>query len=122
MSINRALYNFNVLHKHKADRLKKEIIYYSSDKGNVNQCVKMHSISKENPNAYLLFINFSREETEKNIIDLNGKEITPENYSKFVNLEKLIKEFDIKNEEIENDSGILGAIYNRISLKDSKIN
>jgi len=42
----------------------------------------------------------------------------PENFSKFVNLEKIKKNFEIKNEEIENDGGMMGAVYNRIALKD----
>jgi hypothetical protein len=31
-----------------------------------------------------------------------------------------MKEFDIKKEELDNESGIMGAVYNRISTKDLK--
>jgi len=42
------------------------------------------------------------------------------NYNNFVSIEKLRKEFKIDENEVNNTAGILGAIYNRIALKDLK--
>lgn len=120
LSINRALYNFKILKKHKSEKLKKEIIYYSSEKSKVDICVKSHKINSDRPNAYLLFINLNKDEIKEIKSELKGKEITPDNYSKFVDFKKIIKEFEISNEEIENDVGIIGAVYNRIGIKDLK--
>jgi hypothetical protein len=120
LSINRALYNFKILKKHKSEKLKKEIIYYSSEKGKVDFCMKLHKIHLDQPNAYLLFINVNTDEICKIKSEIKGKEITPDNYSKFVNYEKIIKEFEISNDEIDNDLGIIGAVYNRIAIKDLK--
>jgi len=50
--------------------------------------------------------------------ELKGNINAVENFSKFINFEKIKKYFDIKNDEIQNDGGIMGAVYNRIALKD----
>ena len=47
-------------------------------------------------------------------------EIDPRNYDSFVNVSRLKDEFKVENIEINNDSGIIGAIYNRLNLKDLK--
>jgi hypothetical protein len=120
LSIYKALYNFEVLKKHKSEKLKKEIIYFSTDKGKVDMCTKLHKINESNPNCYLIFINQNKEEVDIIKKDLQGEEIMVENYCKFVNYENIMKEFDIKEEEVENDNGIMGAVYNRIAIKDLK--
>jgi hypothetical protein len=48
------------------------------------------------------------------------KEINPTFFSSFVNRNKLIEEFKITSDELNNSSEIFGAIYNRLALKDLK--
>ncbi len=82
--------------------------------------MKTHRILDVLPQCYLLFIDLKKHQIEEIKEKLEGVEILPENYSKFVNFEKVMKEFEIKYEEIDNDSGIMGAVYNRIAIKDLK--
>lgn len=120
LSINKALYNLNVLKKSKSEKLKREILYHSSEKGKVDLCIKLHKINNESPNCYFLFIDMSKEDIGNIKTKLKGNEVRTENYSKFVNYEKIIKEFELSEEEMNNDSGIMGAVYNRIAIKDLK--
>jgi hypothetical protein len=52
--------------------------------------------------------------------ELGGLNTSIENFSTFVDYDLIIKEFDIKEEEMRNDLGLNGAIYNRLALKDLK--
>jgi hypothetical protein len=49
-----------------------------------------------------------------------GVIVSLENLSSFANFELIQKEFEINEEELKNDLGLNGAIYNRIALKDLK--
>ena len=49
-----------------------------------------------------------------------AKEINPTFFSSFINRNKLIEEFKINSDELNNLSEISGAIYNRLALKDLK--
>lgn len=49
-----------------------------------------------------------------------SKEINPTFFSSFSNKNKIIEEFKINSDELSNFSGISGALYNRIALKDLK--
>jgi tRNA threonylcarbamoyladenosine modification (KEOPS) complex Cgi121 subunit len=125
IAVKRAVHNFYVLKKHKSEKLKKEIIYHVGDKNKIEPALKMHRIDGEG-GYYLLFIN-QNEETRKQIIerfysDLNNKSqtVSVENFSKYVNLDRLKKEFEVKDEELESEGGLIGAIYNKIALKDLK--
>lgn len=51
---------------------------------------------------------------------IGGAEIGQENYSMYADFDIIKKEFDIKEIELENETGIIGAVYNRIALKDLK--
>ncbi len=43
-----------------------------------------------------------------------------EDYSYYTDFNEIKNEFQISDDEINTDSGIIGAVYNRISLKDIK--
>ena len=80
---------------------------------------KLH---KDNPNKdyYIIFIKFDKEKLSSFKSTIKGIEITPAHYSKFSDYELIQKEFEITNDEVNNDLGITGAVYNRIALKDLK--
>lgn len=117
-AIHRALFNFKIK-KNKADIFAREIVHYTTDKGKVDQSVKMHK-TNENGNYYLVFINKKKEDIDNTIKASGGNVISVDNYSKFVNFEKLIKEFSITEEEANTENGVPGAIYNKLALKDLK--
>jgi hypothetical protein len=120
LAINRALQNWKVIKKLKTGLLKKEIIYFCSAKSKTEHCQKLHNIINDNPSCYLLFIDSTKDDI-KNIKEiLGGNEVNPSNYEKFLSYDKIIKEFEISEEELENDMGIMGAVYNRIATKDLK--
>jgi hypothetical protein len=120
LAINRALQNWKVVKKLKTGTFKKEIAYFLSSKSKTDLCLKIHKITEENPSCYLLFVDASREEINSNKEILGGTEVNPANYEKFLNYQKIIKEFEISEEESDNDMGIMGAVYNRIAIKDLK--
>lgn len=120
LSINRALQNSKIYNKLKTGNLKNEIIYFCSAKSKVDSCLKIHRITPENPNCYLLTINMSSSDSEEIKRTLCGKEADSYLFNRFMNYEKVIKEFEITEEELGNDMGLMGAVYNRIAIKDLK--
>ena len=84
--------------------------------------LKLHSIeNNEENNFYIIFIDMTQPEVDQILDQIKGNEISSINYSKFVNEEKLVQSFQIKQEELDNsEEGILRAVYNRISVKELK--
>ncbi len=104
--------------------LNKDIIYYTLENKSVEYCIPKHAINfNKEVNAFIIFINTkttsipSKEELQKKL-DCSVLDIV--DYSKFINFELIKEEFAISDCEINNDSGIIGAVYNRLSLKDLK--
>lgn len=103
--------------------LNKDIIYYSLDNKSIEHCISKHMINLSNSNevnSFIIFINSSpsKDELQKK---LECTLLDVIDYSKFVNFNLIKEEFSISEVEINNnDSGILGAVYNRLSLKDLK--
>jgi hypothetical protein len=120
LAINRALQNWKVIKKLKTGLFKKEIIYFCCAKSKTDHCQKLHNIIHDNPSCYLLFIDTTKDEIKIIKEILGGNEVNPSNYEKFLSYDKIIKEFEISEEELENDMGIMGAVYNRIATKDLK--
>lgn len=122
-SVNRACYNF-IINKTKSKSLKKEIIHSLTAYSKLSESLVLHSVEENKEgNYYLLFILNDNKTEVKEILDkLKGNEISSENYSKFMNLNTLMKSFGINQCEIDDDceNGIFAAIYNRISTKDLK--
>jgi hypothetical protein len=82
--------------------------------------MNLHKIKDDENDYIMIFINKTKNEVEDILNEIQGLSISAENFSKFCDFEKIIKEFDIKDEELNNELGLNGAIYNRIALKDLK--
>ena len=122
MSVNKAFYNIK-LGKTRSKEYKKEIIHCSTNCSKLTDSLKLHSIeNNEENNYYVVFIDLNKDEIKSKINELSGTEMSVDNYANFLNLEKLIKHFEIKEElEIDNiENGIQRAIYNRIATKELK--
>lgn len=121
IGVNRAYYNSHA-QKMKSKQIKKEIIHCMTNETKLENSLNIHSITNnENSNYFLIFINLSKEEIEKEISHLKANEISSINYSKFINEEEIMKIFGIKEIEIENrENGLTDAVYNRISTKELK--
>lgn len=121
IGVNRAYYNLHV-QKMKSKQIKKEIIHCMTNETKLENSLNIHSIANnENNNYFLIFINLSKEEIEKEISNLKANEISSINYSKFINEEAIMKTFGIKEIEIKKcENGLTGAVYNRISTKELK--
>ena len=122
MSVNKAFYNIK-LGKTRSKEYKKEIIHCSTNCSKLTDSLKLHSIeNNEENNFYVVFIDLNKDEIKSKINEISGTEMSVDNYSNFLNFEKLIKHFEIK-EELEIDkieNGIQRAIYNRIATKELK--
>lgn len=124
--------------------MKNEILFYTNERSRLENCLELHKLI-EGGNYYVLFINMQKEnvinilffcffylkfiylfiqidEIKKEISgqNNNNKEINCTSYSNYVNKDKLIEEFKINKDELNNYSNISGAIYNRLALKDLK--
>lgn len=124
--------------------MKNEILFYTNERSRLENCLELHKLI-EGGNYYVLFINMQKEnvinilffcffylkfiylfiqidEIKKEISgqNNNNKEINCLSYSNYVNKDKLIEEFKINKDELNNYSNISGAIYNRLALKDLK--
>ena len=122
MAVNKAFYCIK-LGKTKSKEYKKEIIHCSTISEKLTDSLKLHDIrNNEENNYYVIFIDLNKEEIENKIKELSGTEMTVDNYANFLNFEKLIEHFDVKEEkEIDNiEDGIQRAIYNRIAVKELK--
>ena len=122
MSVNKAFYNIK-LGKTRSKEYKKEIIHCSTYCSKLTDSLQLHNIeNNEENNYYVVFIDLNKDEIKSKINELSGTEMSVDNYANFLNLEKLIKHFEIKEElEIDNiENGIQRAIYNRIATKELK--
>ena len=120
LGINNALYKIKT-GKTRTKILKNAIIHYLTNDNKLNDSLKLHQISKNDKNFYIIFIDFTKDDIDKEINNLEGNIILPENFYKFKNEEEIKKKFKINDIEIENiDNGLERAIYNRLSIKDIK--
>jgi hypothetical protein len=122
MAVNKGFYNLK-LGKMKSKEHKKEIIHCSTNENKLSDSLKIHDVEKnDDNNYYIVFIDFDKDEIKNKITELEGMEITVDNYANFLNFDNLMKHFQINEEkEINNlDDGIQKAIYNRIATKELK--
>ena len=123
LGVNRAYYN-SACQKTKSKIMKKEIIHCLTGESKLENSLNMHDVKKdfnENGNYFILFINWNKDECEKVIKGIKGNVISPGNYARFVNEDKIVKCFNITDNEINScENGIVGAVYNRINTKDLK--
>ena len=122
MAVNKGFYNIK-LGKTKSKEFKKEIIHCATNENKLFDSLKIHNIEKNDENNYyVVFIDYDKEEIQNIINDLEGMEISVDNYANFLNFDNLVKHFKI-NEITEVDgkeNGIQKAIYNRIATKELK--
>ena len=122
MAVNKGFYNIK-LGKTKSKEFKKEIIHCSTNENKLSDSLKIHSVEKnEENNYYVIFIDYDKNEIQNIINDLEGMEISVDNYANFLNFDNLVKHFQINEEYEINDieNGIERAIYNRIATKELK--
>lgn len=110
--------------KKQTNLSKKDLIYYCCDTSKFESCLQIHNVnlSSNDPiNCILIFINSKKKYLDDDFISLLKCEVhdlTKIPY--FTKLEKLEKEFGITSIEKQTNSGLIGGIYNRLSLKDLK--
>ena len=122
MAVNKGFYNIK-LGRTKSKEHKKEIIHCSTNENKLTDSLKIHNVEKNDENNfYVVFIDFDKDEIKSKINELEGTEISVDNYANFLNFDNLVKHFQINEEkEINNiDDGIQKAIYNRIATKELK--
>ena len=122
MAVNKGFYNIK-LGKTKSKEFKKEIIHCTTNENKLIDSLKIHNIEKnEENNYYVVFFDYDKEEIKNIINDLEGMEISVDNYANFLNFDNLVKHFQINEENEINDieNGIERAIYNRIATKELK--
>lgn len=111
--------------RRKLDKpISKDLIQYTLDNSKHEYCIDLHNIFKEGSNTkncFLIFCNNKNVPSESEIEkSLDCISLGVEDYSKYTNFEKIRKEFSITETEINNETGIIGAVYNKLSLKDLK--
>lgn len=123
LGVNRAYFNI-AYNKVKSKIIKKEITHCLTAESKLENSLNLHNINKnfnETGTYFILFINRNKDECEKVIKDIKGNIISPGNYARFINEDKIIKSFNITEEELNScENGIIGAVYNRITTKDLK--
>ena len=122
MAVNKGFYNIK-LGKTKSKEFKKEIIHCATNENKLSDSLNVHNIEKNDENNYyVVFIDYDKDEIKNKINDLEGMEISVDNYTNFLNFDNLVKHFQINEEyEINNiENGIERAIYNRIATKELK--
>ena len=122
MAVNKGFYNLKLGRK-KSKEYKKEIIHCSTNELKLHDSLNIHNVNRnKDNNYYIVFIDFSDEEIKNKINELEGTEISVDNYSNFFNFQNLVNHFQINEEKEINDieNGIFKAIYNRISTKELK--
>ena len=120
LGVNNAIYKINS-GKTRTKMLKNAIIHYLTVDNKLENSLKLHQITKKDKNFYIIFIDFSKEDIDKEINNLEGNIISPENYNKFKNEEEIKKKFKITDIEINNiENGLERAVYNKLSIKDLK--
>lgn len=115
--------------RRKQDKpIKTDVIQYTCENSRVDQCLSLHDVSKiseEHPelktNCFIIFVNPN---IKPNDLELEQKLkcsfLSIEDYSTLTDMSKIKAEFGITEQEGFNDSGIIGAVYNRLALKDLK--
>ena len=122
MAVNKGFYNIQ-LGKSKSKEFKKEIIHCCTNESKLGDSLRIHNIENNDENNYfIVFIDFDEDEIKNKIKELEGMEISVNNYENFLNFDNLVKHFQINEEkEIDNiENGIQRAIYNRIATKELK--
>ena len=122
MAVNKGFYNIK-LGKTKSKEFKKEIIHCATNENKLFDSLKIHNVeNNDENNFYVVFIDYDKDEIQNKINDLEGMEISVDNYINFLNFDNLVKHFQINEEyEINNiENGIERAIYNRIATKELK--
>ncbi len=122
MAVNKGFYNIK-LGKAKSKEFKKEIIHCSTNENKLADSLNIHNIEKNDENNYyVVFIDFEKDEIRNKINELEGMEISVDNYANFLNFDNLVKHFQINEEKEVNgiENGIQRAIYNRIATKELK--
>ena len=120
LGVNNAIYKINA-GKTRTKMLKNAIIHYLTVDNKLENSLKLHQITKKDKNFYIIFIDFSKEDIDKEINNLEGNIISPENYNKFKNEDEIKKKFKITDIEINNiENGLERAVYNKLSIKDLK--
>ncbi len=122
MAVNKGFYNIK-LGKTKSKEYKKEIIHCSTNENKLTDSLNIHNVEKnEENNYYVVFVDMDMDEIKIRIKDLEGTEITVDNYANFLNFANLVQHFQI-NEGKEVDSienGLERAIFNRVTTKELK--
>ena len=122
MAVNKGFYNIK-LGKTKSKEYKKEIIHCSTNENKLTDSLNIHSVEKnEENNYYIVFVDMDMDDIKNKIKDLEGTEITVDNYGNFFNFANLVQHFQI-NERKEVDlieNGLQRAIFNRIATKELK--
>lgn len=111
--------------RRKLDRsISKDFIHYTLDNNKLEHCLEIHDVIKnfgESVSCFAIVINDKDNLADEDIEKLlNCKVLGVEDYSKYIDTDKLKKEFGIQDIECKNETGILGAVYNRLALKDLK--
>ena len=120
LGVNNAIYKINS-GKTRTKMLKNAIIHYLTVDNKLENSLKLHQITKKDKNFYIIFIDFSKEDIDKEINNLEGNIISPENFNKFKNEDEIKKKFKITDIEINNiENGLERAVYNKLSIKDLK--
>ena len=120
LGVNNAIYKI-FSGKTRTKILKNAIIHYLTVDNKLENSLKLHQITKKDKNFYIIFIDFSKEDIDKELNNLEGNIISPENYNKFKNEEEIKKKFKITDIEINNiENGLERAVYNKLSIKDLK--
>lgn len=115
LSIERAL----TFKRKKTGNLKTDIIYFSCESGKYDYCLNLHDLDKSRTSYILLFIN-NFADFDSICGTLGGKIAPVEKFSEHLNLERIKTEFSISEDEQLKHRNILGAVYNRLALKDVK--
>ena len=119
LAVNRAFSNQKVGAKSKFKTAKLETIYLLSLAKKQDVALKLHAVDEQCP-YFLIFLNKSSEEISELVKGTEGKRIEATNWADFVDIDFILKEYEIEEEEIMNVCGVDGAVCNRVALKDLK--
>jgi len=132
-------YNLILKEKEKTEKIENEKV---EDSTCLTNNITNSSTNNTNLlNFYVIVISSCKEETKQNEFSLNSlteetyddkklkqglekllscRVVEAENFSDYSNIKRIIKDFNLTEDESKTNSGILGAVYNRLSLKDLK--
>ena len=96
LGINNAIYKINS-GKTRTKMLKNAIIHYLTSENKLENSLKLHQITKKDKNFYIIFIDFSKEDIDKEINNLKLKKNL-----KSLRLKLIILKMDLKEQFIIN--------------------